>query len=163
MTTINAENLTLAEVHRLLKIEKLPNGSFSSLLSLKPLTPFEQQEIVQISNDFNNYLVEGRVLEGLVKALTTFPLLRLAGYHKSPLKLNLEQDIADIFIEDEDTLIAGRLDIVAVNKTQKTSTNVKFWVLVIGSKNSSIAPSAGLPQLLTYVYKSLESQQLIWG
>jgi len=163
MTTINAKNLTLAEVHRLLKIEKLPNGYFSTLLSLEPLTPFEQQEIVQISNDFNGYLVEGSVLEGLVKALTTFPLLRLAGYYKSPLKLSLEQDIADIFIEDEDTLIAGRLDIVAINETQKTSTKVKFWVLVIESKNSSIAPSAGLPQLLTYAYKSLESQQSIWG
>ncbi len=161
MTTINAKNLTLAEVHRLLKIEKLPNGFFSSLLSLEPLTQFEQQEITHIRNDFNSYLIEG-ILEGLVKALTTFPLLRLAGYYKSPLKLNLEQDIADIvIIEDEDTFITGRLDIVAINETQKTSTDVKFWVLVIESKNSSIVPSAGLPQLLTYAYKSLESQQSI--
>lgn len=161
MTTINAKNLTLAEVHRLLKIEKLPNGSFSSLLSLEPLTPFEQQEIVQISNDFDNYLVEGRVLEGLVKALTTFPLLRLAGFYHFPLKLNLEQDIANIVVDDEDALITGRLDIVAI--AQATSADAQFWVLVIESKNSSIAPSAGLPQLLTYSYKSLESQQSIWG
>lgn len=163
MTTLNANNLTLAEVHRLLKIEKLPNGSFSSLLSLEPLTQFEQQELTQISKDFNSYLIEGRVLEGLVKALTTFPLLRLAGFYKSPLKLNLEQDIANIVVEDEDTFITGRLDIVAINKAQKTSTDVQFWVLVIESKNSSIAPSAGLPQLLTYAYQSLESQQSIWG
>lgn len=64
MTTTNAKNLTLAEVHRLLKIEKLPNGSFSSLLSLEPLTQFEQQELTQIRSDFNSYLIEGRVLEG---------------------------------------------------------------------------------------------------
>ncbi len=163
MTTINAKNLTLAEVNRLLKIEKLPNGSFSSLLSLEPLTPFEQQEIVQISNDFNSYLVEGRVLEGLVKALTTFPLLRLAGFYRFPLKLNLEQDIANIVVEDDDTIITGRLDIVAIAQAEKNITDVQFWVLVIESKNSSIAPSAGLPQLLTYAYKSLESHQSIWG
>lgn len=163
MTTTNAKNLTLAEVHRLLKIEKLPNGSFSSLLALEPLTQFEQQELTQISNDFNSYLIEGRVLEGLVKGLTTFPLLRLAGFYKSPLKLNLEQNIANIVVEDEDAFITGRLDIVAINKAQKTSTDVQFWVLVIESKNSSIAPSAGLPQLLTYAYQSLESQQSIWG
>lgn len=163
MTTTNAKNLTLAEVHRLLKIEKLPNGSFSSLLSLEPLTQFEQQELTQIRSDFNSYLIEGRVLEGLVKALTTFPLLRLAGFYKSPLKLNLEQDIANIVVEDEDTLITGRLDIVAINKAQTTLADVQFWVLVIESKNSSIAPSAGLPQLLTYAYQSLESQQSIWG
>lgn len=163
MTITNAKNLTLAEVHRLLKIKELPNGSFSSLLSLEPLTQFEQQELTQISNNFNSYLIEGRVLEGLVKALTTSPLLRLAGFYRSPLKLNLEQDIANIVVEDEDVIITGRLDIVTINKAQKTSTDVQFWVLVIESKNSSIAPSAGLPQLLTYAYKSLESQQSIWG
>lgn len=65
MTTLNAKNLTLAEVHRLLKIEKIPNASFSSLLSLEPLTQFEQQELTQISDNFNSYLFEGRVLEGL--------------------------------------------------------------------------------------------------
>jgi len=162
MTTLNANNLTLAEVHRLLKIEKLPNGSFSSLLSLEPLTQFEQQELTQISNDFNSYLIEGRVLEGLIKALTTFPLLRLAGFYKSPLKLNLDQDIANIVVEDEDAFITGRLDIVAINKAQQTITDVQFWVLIIESKNSSIAPSAGLPQLLTYAYQSLESQQSVW-
>lgn len=163
MTTVNAKNLTLAEVHRLLKIEKLPNGSFSSLLSLEPLSQFEQQELAQIRDDFNSYLIEGKVSEGLVKALTTFPLLRLSGFYKPPLKLNLEQDIANIVVEDEDVFVTGRLDIVAVNTNRQTSADVKFWVLVIESKNSSIAPSAGLPQLLTYAYKSLESQQSVWG
>lgn len=89
--------------------------------------------------------------------------MRLAGFYKSPLKLNLEQDIANIVVEDEDAFITGRLDIVAINKAQKTSADVQFWVSVIESKNSSIAPSAGLPQLLTYAYQSLESQQSVWG
>jgi hypothetical protein len=38
-----------------------------------------------------------------------------------------------------------------------------FWVLVIESKNSSIDLSAGLPQLLTYAFKSLAYQESVWG
>lgn len=162
MTTLNAKNLTLREVHQLLKFDKLPNGLFTPLLFLEPLTQFEQQELTQIRNDFDSYLTEGKVDEGLVKALTTFPLMRLAGFYRSPLKISLEQDIAQIIIEDEDTSITGRLDILAVNKMQPTTTNTFLWVLVIESKNSSIAPSAGLPQLLTYAYKSLD-QEFVWG
>lgn len=163
MTTLNARNITISEVHRLLNFEKLPNGVFTPLLTLEPLTEIEQQELAQIRSDFDNYLSEGRVLEGLVKALTTFPLLRLAGFYRPPLKLSLEEEIADITIKDEDTTITGRLDILAVNKHQTTAANAYFWVLVIESKNSSAAPSAGLPQLLAYAYKSLERQKSVWG
>ena len=163
MTTQNAKNLTLNEVHYLLKFQKLPNSLFTPLLSLETLTDFEQQELTQIRNDFDSYLTEGRVFEGLVKALTTFPLLRLAGFYRPPLKISLEQDIANIVIEDEDTTITGRLDILAVNKTQITTTDTSFWVLVIEAKNISIAPLAGLPQLLTYACKSLEYQKSVWG
>jgi hypothetical protein len=34
---------------------------------------------------------------------------------------------------------------------------------VIESKNSEVAPSAGLPQLLTYAFKSLEHHPSVWG
>lgn len=163
MTATNAKNLTLNEVHHLLKFDKLPNGLFTPLLSLESLTEFEQQELAQIRSDFDSYLSEGKDFEGLVKALTTFPLLRLAGFYRPPLKISLEQDIADIIIQDEDTTITGRLDILTINKTQPTTTDVAFWVLVIESKNSSVAPSAGLPQLLTYAHKSLERQESVWG
>lgn len=48
------------------------------LLSLEALT-FGQQEVTQIRYDFDSYLTEGRVFEELLKALTTFPLLRILG------------------------------------------------------------------------------------
>ncbi|MEG4120814.1 hypothetical protein QUA43_25520, partial [Microcoleus sp. N9_B4] len=40
---------------------------------------------------------------------------------------------------------------------------IPFWILVVESKNSLIAPRAGLPQLLTYASKSLEYQESVWG
>jgi len=164
MATLNAKNLTLNDVHHLLKLqEQLNNDSFTTCLSLEPLTEFEQQEIVQIQNDFRHYILGGKVYEGLVKALTTFPLLRLAGFYRYPIQINVEEDIADVKITDEDTIITGRFDILAVNKVTPINTDVTFWLLVIEAKNSAIEVRQGLPQLLTYAFKSLEEQSSVWG
>jgi len=163
MTTLIAKKLTLKQVHELLHFEEHFDGSFTPWLFLEPLTEFEQQELVQIRNDFRSYLIEGKVLEGQIKLLVIAPLLRLAGFYRSPIKISLEQDIDDIVIEDEDTEIKGRFDILAVNKEQPTAIDVAFWVLVIESKNSSINAFEGLPQLLTYAHESLEHQKIVWG
>ncbi len=164
MTVINAKNLTLNEVSNFLKFQQIfNNDTYPSFLSLERLTEFEQLELVQIRNDFREYLSFERVSEGLVQALTTFPLMRLAGFYRSPLKMSLEENIANITIEDEDTTITGRLDILAINKEKQIAADIAFWILVIESKNSLIAPRAGLPQLLTYAYKSLEYQESFWG
>ncbi|NES24679.1 MAG: restriction endonuclease subunit R [Symploca sp. SIO3E6] len=163
MTTIIAQKLTLKQIHQLLKLHKLPNGSFTPLLSLEPLTEFEQQELTQIRDDFENYLIEGKVLEGQIKLLVIAPLLRLAGFYRSPIKISLEQDIETIVVEDEDTKITGRFDLLAVNKEYATTKDIAFWLLVIESKNSSINSLEGLPQLLTYAHQSLKYQKLVWG
>lgn len=163
MVTLTAKNITLKQLNQFFNLNKLPNGSFTSLLSLEALTEFEQEELAQIRDDFENYLIDGKVLEGQIKLLVISPLLRLAGFYRSPIKLTLEEDIADILIEDEDTKITGRLDILAINKDEPTTKDVAFWVLVVEAKNSSVNAFEGLPQLLTYAYKALEHQELVWG
>lgn len=116
MTTLYDRDLSLGEVHSILGFKRQYNSSFTSLLSLQTLTEFEKREIVQIRTDFDNYLIAGKVDKGLVKALTTFPLMRLAGFYHSPVKISLEENIARINIEDEDTSITGRFDILVVLK-----------------------------------------------
>ena len=163
MATFNAKNLTLNDVHYLLKLqEQLNNDSFTTCLSLEPVTEEEQQEIAQIRNDFRHYVSMGKVYEGLVKALTTFPLLRLTGFYRYPIQISIEEYITDINISDEDTIITGRFDILAVNKATAT-TDLTFWILVIEAKNSAIEVRQGLPQLLTYAFKRLEQQASVWG
>jgi hypothetical protein len=162
MVNLKAKELSLGQVHSLLGFVPLPRGTFAQRLHLEPLTEFETQELKLIQDDFNSYLTEGRVLEGLVQALTTYPLLRLAGFYRAPIQLSIEQNIADIAIEDEDTTITARLDILAFNKTRQLEADRFFWVLVIESKNSAAAPASGLPQLLTYAYRSLDYQD-VWG
>ncbi len=163
MAILQSKNLSIGDIHRLFNYQRQYNDSFTSLLSLEPLTEVERQEILQIRTDFDNYIIESKVLEGLVKALTVFPLMRLAGFYRSPIKIALEENIADIVIEDEDTKVTGRLDILAVNKAKLNSAKSYFWVLVIESKNSGIDVFEGLPQLLSYAYDCLEHQKSVWG
>mgnify|MGYP003622966818 CR=1 FL=1 len=80
-----------------------------------------------------------------------------------PIQITLEEDIADIIIEDEDTKITGRMDILAVSKAKRITANTSFWILVIEAKNISLNAFDGLPQLLTYAYKGIEQQSSVWG
>jgi hypothetical protein len=162
-TTLDASNLSLEDVQRLLKFEEQLNGSITSLLCLESLTDFEQQELSQIRNLFRSYYAAGKISEGQIKFLFLAPLMNLAGFYRPSIKITLEENIADISVEDEDTNIKGRMDILAVNKTQGKIVTTPFWILVIESKNSSFNASEGLPQLLTYAYKSLENQTSVWG
>jgi|GEM_PF-2506754 len=50
MTTLQASNISLKQVHHLLGLEKQYNGSFVPLLCLEPLTEVEQQELRRIRN-----------------------------------------------------------------------------------------------------------------
>ncbi|ODG98885.1 restriction endonuclease subunit R [Nostoc sp. KVJ20] len=163
MAILNARNLSLEEVQRLFGFEKHYNDSFSNYLSLEPLTEAEQQELKQIQQDFDRYLTAGKVSEGQVKFLAVAPLLRLAGFYRYPIEIVLEENIADIEVEDEDIKIKGRFDVLVISKAKHTKFQRYFWVLLIESKNSQIDISTGLPQLLTYSYKNLDNQKSVWG
>jgi hypothetical protein len=163
MTILNTRNLSLEEVQRLFGFQEQYSDSFAPLLSLEPIIEAEQQELLQIRDDFRRYLTAGKVSEGQVKFLAVAPLLRLAGFYRYPIEICLEEDIADIEVKDEDLIIKGRMDILAVTKAKVPKANTYFWVLLIESKNSQIDISTGLPQLLTYAYKSLDNQKSVWG
>jgi len=163
MPVLNASALTLDQVYYHLKFQRLSYGSFMSLLQLEPLSEFECAELGQIRIDFENYLNDGKVLEDMVMALTVMPLLRLAGFYRAPIKMRMEQEIERMNIEDDDISITGRLDLICINKTRPALNDIAFWILAIKTKNTSISASEGLPQLLTYAYKSLEQQKSVWG
>ncbi len=159
---LEASQLSLNDVRRLLKLERQTAGSFTDFFSLEPLTDFDRQELLQIRNLFWRHLEAGKVSAKLVKFLVLSPLMRLTGFFDIPVVLTMEDSIP-IEVEDKDTLIKGRLDILAVNQPDAELAAAQFWILVVEAKNSAIAPLAGLPQLLTYTYKSLQQQSSVWG
>jgi hypothetical protein len=159
---LDASKLSLNEVHQLLKLEEREADAWSDFFSLEPLSEFEQQELIKIRNNFRRYLAAGKVSEELVKFLVLSPLMGLTGFFDVPVVLTMEDSIL-IEVEDEDTLIKGRLDILALNQPDAEIVTTQFWILVVEAKNSAIAPLTGLPQLLTYACKSLQQQSSVWG
>lgn len=162
MPTLNAKNLTLNQVHRTFGFQMQLNGSFTSLLSLETLTEFEQQQLLEIQEYFNSYLIAGKISEGQVKFLFLSPLMRLAHFFHYSVEITLEENIEQINVEDGDTVITGRMDILGVKNAQAIGLP-RFWILLIEAKNSEISELNGLPQLLTYAFKSLKQQESIWG
>ena len=160
MVTLQAKNLTLNEVHQLRDLQpSVQRVRFTDVLNLPDLTEWEMAEMAQIRINFQAYWQAGKVLEGQVQLLVLAPLLRLADYYRSPIQLSLEQAIAEIVLDDEDTKITGRLDLLAARRGAVTP----LWVLVVESKNSQVDALNGLPQLLTYASQSLTSQESVWG
>lgn len=160
---IDASDLTLEQVHQLLKLRLQIGQGLASLLVLEELTASERQDLTKIRDNFLAYYASGKILEGQIQYLFLSPLMWLAGFHTPKIKLNLEVGIASIEVEDEDTVIRGRMDILAAKRVQnKRDVNI-FWVLIVEAKNSSFEASEGLPQLLTYAYTGLEQQQAVWG
>jgi hypothetical protein len=163
MTVLKVRNLSRGQVNRLLNFQPRYDGSFAALLSLEPLSAAEIHDVERIQREFRNYLEHDKVSEGQIRLVSLAPFLRLANYNEAPIRLDVEEDIARIYIEDEETHITGRLDIVAVHRSKLTAIQTLLWILVVESKNSEASDAAGVAQLLTYAHQSLEQQPSVWG
>ena len=161
--TLFAKDLSIGEVHQRFGFERSYGESFDAVLTLESLTEFERGEVAQIREDFDRYLVGDRVSEGMVKLLSLFPLLRLAGFYRYPIELKLEESIAPIQVKDEDVIVTGRLDALAVASVENGANAIPLWVLLVEAKNSEISAMAGLPQLLAYAFEQLQRQGQMWG
>ena len=75
--------------------------------------------------------------------------MQLASFDRFPIKIQLEEDIADTLIEDEHTKITGRIDTLAVNKAKRTT-----------HKTYSVAKLDKLAQLLTYAYEEFRKSSI---
>ncbi len=163
MVTLRANEITLQEVSELLGFRAMYGSRFEDFLKLQPLRPEAQQGLDQIVGNFMVYLEAGKISEGQARQISINPILELAGYHKAPIELRVEEDIQRIDIKDKDTHIRGRLDIVAVNRTIATSSTSLLWVLIVESKNLAASEFTGIAQMLTYAHGSLKTQAAVWG
>jgi hypothetical protein len=163
MVTLKAKDIKLQEVRDLLGFELIRQGHFEDFLTLLPLDRVEQVGLEAISSELFDYIENGRISEGQVQLVAIAPLLRLAGYSRAPIEYRVEEDIASIYIEDRDTYIRGRFDIVAVNRRLATDAQNLLWILVVESKNMGASEYVGIAQMLTYAYTSLARQEAVWG
>jgi hypothetical protein len=135
MVTLKASETTIEDVHRLIGFSPRFDGDFAEHLTFMPLTDAETQNLQQIHLELRDYLRVGSLSEGQARVVTIAPLLRLAGYNRFPIQYRIEDDIARIYIEDEDTHIRGRFDIVVVNRDVQPTPQTLLWLLVIAASN----------------------------
>ncbi|WP_293092081.1 hypothetical protein [Moorena sp. SIOASIH] len=84
------------------------------------------------------------------------PLLDLAGFYQPPFKVQAEYEVSlPIEDKDEDTIVKGRIDILAVSKP--------IWIAVIESKRSAVSLQPAIPQALVYMLKSPQTEQPTFG
>ncbi len=153
--------LTLGDVHELLGLRRGSSLEFEDTLELEPLSDTEIQDLTHLQELYFSYQDDRTLNEGQVKFLFISPLLKLAGFFSGDIKINLEENIADITIEvdDEEVAIKGRMDLLAVKRNQ----NMSFWILVVETKSGFGATRLATAQLLTYAYKGIEDQDYVWG
>jgi hypothetical protein len=160
MVTLKARQLKIDEVHTLLGYEPKLDGKFQDYLQLPKLLKQDYSSLTEIRSNFFRYLNRAKISEGQARELSVSPLLRLAGYHQPPIYLEVEEEIDRIYIEDQDTYIVGRLDIVAV---RQDAVICPLWILVVESKNTEASEIVGVAQMLAYAHTSLERQNNVWG
>jgi hypothetical protein len=158
MATVQANTLSLKDVHQRLGYQRHYADRLDEFLTLEHLTAAETAELMNIRSEFDRYLVDGTVLEGQVRILSVNPLLRLSGFNRSPITIRVETAIAPI--ELPESKITGRMDLLAIRTRED---GPEFWVLVVESKESGADAMQGLSQLLTYAYAGLQGQQSVWG
>jgi hypothetical protein len=158
MATVQANTLSLKDVHQRLGYQRHYADRLDEFLTLENLTPTETTELMNIRSEFDRYLVDGTVLEGQVRILSVNPLLRLSGFNRSPITIRVETAIAPI--ELPESKITGRMDLLAIRTRED---GPEFWVLVVESKESGADAMQGLSQLLTYAYAGLQGQRSVWG
>ncbi|NJM46673.1 MAG: restriction endonuclease subunit R [Alkalinema sp. RU_4_3] len=158
MVTVQANTLRLKDVHERLGYQRYYADQFEDFLILTELTDHETTELLNIRSEFDRYLVEGNVLEGQVRILSVNPLLRLSGFNRAPITIEVELAIEPI--ELPESQITGRMDLLAIRRGKSAPD---FWVLVVESKESGADAMQGLSQLLTYAYTSLQEQRSVWG
>jgi hypothetical protein len=131
VATVQANTLSLKEVHRRLGYQRHYADRLDEWLTLPDLTPAETAELMNVRSEFDRYLVEGAVLEGQVRVLNVNPLLRLSGFNRAPVTIQVEMAIAPI--ELPESKITGRMDLLAIRMRED---GPDFWVLVVESKES---------------------------
>jgi hypothetical protein len=158
MATVQANTLSLKDVHQQLGYQRHYADRLDQFLTLEHLTAAETAELMNIRSEFDRYLVDGTVLEGQVRILSVNPLLRLSGFNRAPITIRVETAIAPI--ELPESKITGRMDLLAIRTRED---GPEFWVLVVESKESGADAMQGLSQLLTYAYAGLQGQRSVWG
>jgi predicted type IV restriction endonuclease len=153
---IPAAEATLRTLKQTLNLQPATNAQFFSEWQgeMEPIDELEQQALDRVKDNYLDLLEDPPVLENSVKMVVLGPLLDLAGFYRRPFRITTETSI-DIELEDEGTVIRGRIDVLVLNDM--------LWLVVIESKRSDFAVTRALPQTLSYMLGNPDQMRPTFG
>ncbi len=144
---IQAKNLTLSDLEAKFGLRPTDDDHFFSewLDNLPQLPDLDKQSLDRVEDNYFNLLKYRPLSENLVKMVVLSPLLDLAGFYRSPFRVETEASI-QISAEDEGEVVQGRIDLLVLQG--------QFWILVVESKGSQFSLEPAIPQALAYMLDS---------
>ena len=113
--------------------------------ALPNLNEYEQLGVDRIKQRYDYHRIGDLLLEGTINLIVVSPLLELAGFLDPPFRIRSPYGVA-LELEDPEETIRGFIDTLVVQE--------RLWILIVESKRTSIPVLAALPQLLTYMLAS---------
>lgn len=152
---IAIEKLTIQNLKQTFGLKRVTDANFflEWQTSLPKLTDFERDRTAHIKAIYENF-EDRSALENTVSLTVVSPLLDTAGLFLPPFYVETEKPV-EIFAEDKDLTMKGRLDIVIINDS--------MWILTIESKRAGFSLIVGIPQVLAYMLAAPTSQKTLYG
>lgn len=153
---IPAAEVTLRTLKQSLNLQPATDARFFSEWQgeTEPISESDQRALDRVKGNYLDLLEDPPVLENSVKMVVLGPLLDLAGFYRRPFRITTETSI-DIELEDENTVIRGRIDVLVLNQV--------LWLVVIESKRSDFAVTRALPQTLAYMLGNPDQTRPTFG
>ncbi|MBE9006509.1 restriction endonuclease subunit R [Fortiea sp. LEGE XX443] len=131
---------------------------------LSEVTNFEQQYLDRVKTNFLSLVKRPPILENAVKMVVLSPLLDLAGFYQEPFAIATEKSVEiaiknEVETDEEDEveveIVRGRIDVLVIQE--------EFWLLVIESKKVSLSLIDAIPQALSYMLTSPNTDKPVFG
>jgi hypothetical protein len=153
---IPAAEVTLRTLKQALNLQPATDARFFAEWQgeTEPISEPDQRALDRVKGNYLDLLEDPPVLENSVKMVVLGPLLDLAGFYRRPFRITTETSI-DIELEDENTVIRGRIDVLVLNQV--------LWLVVIESKRSDFAVTRALPQTLAYMLGNPDQTRPTFG
>lgn len=152
-----AENITtLAQVEDKFNLTQADSDEFFSewFEGSPEVTDQEKETLDRVKTRYHYHRKGGPLAEGAVNLMVLSPLLELAGFYDYPFTISAEPTV-QISVEDKEEIYRGRIDVLVLQE--------QFWVLVVESKRTNFAFSLAIPQALTYMMASPNSDRPTFG
>ena len=116
--------------------------------NLPELSDIERESLDLIQRRYLYHRSDGELTEGTVTLLMGSPLLEKAGFYDYPFKMRGEASV-EIRLdgeENEGEILRGRIDVLVLQN--------RLWITLLESKRTAISAMTALPQVLSYMMAS---------